>query len=265
MGKIQKIREQKKIEEQLYEDKKSEKNKKTIKWIAAGIGGLLIVIYGIYLFSSSKEAKAPVESQQPSPSTITDTDETPIASIFPQVNQSPSTMNQNSQTQKYAQIETEKGVIKLELFSQDAPKTVANFVNLANKGFYNGLKFHRVVPDFVIQGGDPLGTGAGGPGYSFEDEINPQSLGLPESVIKSYEANGYKYRSDLQSHKMTIGALAMANSGPNTNGSQFFIVTTQDQPYLDGKHTVFGKVIEGMDIVKKIQQGDVMKKISVGE
>jgi len=119
------------------------------------------------------------------------------------------------------------------------------------------------VPGFIIQGGDPKGDGTGGPGYAFTDEINPWSLGLSEDVIKSYEAQGYQYTHDLQSHKMDVGALAMANSGPNTNGSQFFIVTDQAQPHLDGKHTVFGRVIEGMDVVKKIQQGDVMRTVKI--
>jgi peptidyl-prolyl cis-trans isomerase B (cyclophilin B) len=171
---------------------------------------------------------------------------------------------------KIAVIETDKGSIKLELYADDAPRTVENFVKLANEEFYNGTKFHRVVPGFVIQGGDPLSKdddpsndGTGGPGYKFEDEINPWSLGLDENTIKLYESQGYKYRKDLNSHKMTVGALAMANSGPNTNGSQFFIVTQKDQPHLDGRHTVFGRVIEGMDVVRNIEQGDVMKRVYI--
>ena len=122
---------------------------------------------------------------------------------------------------------TNHGDIVLELFDEDAPETVANFRRLAEKGFYDGLIFHRVIPDFMIQGGCPQGTGTGGPGYTFEDEINP--------------------------HKIVRGALAMANAGPNTNGSQFFIVTTDAAPWLDGKHTVFGKVTSGMDAVDSIE------------
>jgi peptidyl-prolyl cis-trans isomerase B (cyclophilin B) len=114
----------------------------------------------------------------------------------------------------------------IELFSDDAPKTVANFEKLAGDGFYNGVIFHRVIPDFMVQGGDPTGTGSGGPGYQFEDEFNDQ--------------------------KVVRGALAMANSGPNTNGSQFFIVTADACPWLDGKHTVFGRVTDGMDVVDTI-------------
>ena len=125
-------------------------------------------------------------------------------------------------------IQTNHGPIHVELFPDDAPKTVNNFVKLVNDGFYDRVIFHRVIPDFMIQGGDPTGTGSGGPGYSFEDEFND--------------------------HKVERGALAMANAGPNTNGSQFFIVTTDAAPWLDGKHTVFGRVTTGMDVVDKIEQ-----------
>jgi peptidyl-prolyl cis-trans isomerase B (cyclophilin B) len=125
-----------------------------------------------------------------------------------------------------ATLHTNHGAIAIELFPDDAPKTVANFEKLAGDGFYDGVVFHRVIPDFMIQGGDPTGTGSGGPGYKFEDEFNDQ--------------------------KVVRGALAMANSGPNTNGSQFFIVTADACPWLDGKHTVFGRVTEGMDVVDTI-------------
>ena len=125
-------------------------------------------------------------------------------------------------------IQNNHGPIHLELYPDDAPKTVDNFVKLANDGFYDRVIFHRVIPDFMIQGGDPTGTGSGGPGYSFEDEFND--------------------------HKVERGALAMANAGPNTNGSQFFIVTTEAAPWLDGKHTVFGRVTDGMDVVDTISE-----------
>jgi cyclophilin family peptidyl-prolyl cis-trans isomerase len=124
-------------------------------------------------------------------------------------------------------MHTNHGTIELELFEEDAPKTVANFVKLSQDGYYDGLIFHRVIRDFMIQGGCPQGTGTGGPGYEFEDEIND--------------------------NKVVRGALAMANAGPNTNGSQFFIVTTEAAPWLDGKHTVFGEVTEGMDAVDLIE------------
>jgi peptidyl-prolyl cis-trans isomerase B (cyclophilin B) len=126
-----------------------------------------------------------------------------------------------------ATLQTNAGPIQVELFDDDAPKTVENFRKLAGDGFYDGLIFHRVIPDFMIQGGCPEGTGTGGPGYTFEDEIND--------------------------HKIVRGALAMANAGPDTNGSQFFIVTTQEAPWLDGKHTVFGEVTDGMDAVVAIE------------
>jgi len=127
-----------------------------------------------------------------------------------------------------ATMHTNHGPIELELFEGEAPKTVDNFVKLSRDGYYDGLIFHRVIPDFMIQGGCPEGTGTGGPGYTFEDEFND--------------------------HKVARGALAMANAGPNTNGSQFFIVTTQSAPWLDGKHTVFGEVTEGMDVVDTISE-----------
>jgi peptidyl-prolyl cis-trans isomerase B (cyclophilin B) len=127
-----------------------------------------------------------------------------------------------------ATLHTNHGPIEVELHDGDAPKTVENFRKLATDGFYDGVIFHRVISDFMIQGGDPTGTGAGGPGYTFEDEFND--------------------------HPVTRGALAMANSGPNTNGSQFFIVTADACPWLDGKHTVFGRVTKGMDVVDTISQ-----------
>jgi peptidyl-prolyl cis-trans isomerase B (cyclophilin B) len=126
-----------------------------------------------------------------------------------------------------AVMQTTQGAITIELFDDDAPKTVENFTKLAGDGFYDGLGFHRIIKDFMIQGGCPLGTGTGGPGYTFEDEFND--------------------------HKVVRGALAMANAGPDTNGSQFFIVTTDAAPWLDGKHTVFGEVTEGMDVVDALE------------
>jgi len=137
-------------------------------------------------------------------------------------------------------METNRGTIELELYPEHAPVTVNNFVFLINEGFYDGVKFHRVINNFVIQGGDPTASGSGGPGYKFRDE----TLGNPL--------------------KHGTGYLSMANAGPNTNGSQFFI-THSPQPHLDGKHTVFGKVVDGMDVVNAIQQGDVMEKVTAKE
>ena len=130
-----------------------------------------------------------------------------------------------------ATMHTNRGPIEIDFFDEDAPKTVDNFVKLSRDGFYDGLVFHRVIKDFMIQGGCPQGTGTGGPGYQFEDEFND--------------------------HKIVRGALAMANAGPNTNGSQFFIVTTEAASWLDGKHTVFGEVTSGMDAVDAIEGAEI--------
>lgn len=170
----------------------------------------------------------------------------------------------------FAVIKTEKGDIELALYPKVAPNTVANFVKLAKEGFYNGIKFHRVIPSFMIQTGDPLsrtggpGVGSGGPGYTFKDEINPKSLGLSDEEISMLEAQEYRYNYDIESLSVDVGAIAMANSGPDTNGSQFFIVTYSPQPHLNGKHTVFGEVIEGIEIVRAIEQGDVINTIQIG-
>lgn len=137
-----------------------------------------------------------------------------------------------------AVLETSKGTIEVELYASQTPVTVANFVNLIQRGFYNGVKFHRVIPNFMVQGGDPTGTGRGGPGYQFEDEI-----------VSSLKHSG-------------PGILSMANAGPNTNGSQFFITHVKTD-WLDGKHTVFGRVLKGQDVVDAIQQGDSIKSAKV--
>jgi cyclophilin family peptidyl-prolyl cis-trans isomerase len=143
--------------------------------------------------------------------------------------------------QLQAIIETDRGTITLDLLTDEAPLTVANFKNLADAGFYDGITFHRVLPDFMIQGGDPTGTGRGGPGYKFKDE-----------------------KSALKVKHSGPGTLSMANAGPNTNGSQFFI-THKATPWLDGKHAVFGRVVEGQDVVDAIRQGDTMRSVKVVE
>lgn len=154
--------------------------------------------------------------------------------------QNPPAMQIDPKKQYAVSMETNKGVIELELYPQYAPKTVNNFVFLINEGFYDGVSFHRVIDNFMIQGGDPTGTGRGGPGYRFEDE---------------FKGNPKKHET---------GTLSMANAGANTNGSQFFI-THAPQPHLDGRHTVFGQVTSGMDVVNKIRQGDKMTKVTVSE
>jgi len=151
---------------------------------------------------------------------------------------SPPPMIIDTSKQYTAVIETNKGKLVLELFAKDVPKTVNNFVFLAREGFYDGVTFHRVIPGFMAQGGDPTGTGSGGPGYKFADEFT--------------------------SHKHGTGALSMANAGPDTNGSQFFI-TYAPQPHLDGKHSVFGQLTEGMDVLQKLVNGDVMQKVTIIE
>jgi peptidyl-prolyl cis-trans isomerase B (cyclophilin B) len=139
-------------------------------------------------------------------------------------------------------VETNKGKFVIEFFDEHTPNTVKNFVSLASSGYYDGVTFHRVIPDFVVQGGDPTGSGRGGPGYNFADEVN----------------------NPVQEHK--LGHLSMANAGPNTNGSQFFIVLNPNNcKHLNGKHTVFGKIVEGMDVINKIVQGDSMTKVTVEE
>ena len=152
----------------------------------------------------------------------------------------PPEMQIDPSTSYRATISTSKGDIVLDLEAQHAPKTVNNFVSLAKDGFYDGLTFHRVIPNFMIQGGDPQGTGTGGPGYKFEDET--------------------------QGNPMTheTGVISMANAGPNTNGSQFFI-THSPQPHLNGRHTVFGTVVEGQDVVDEIQKGDTMDSVTISE
>jgi peptidyl-prolyl cis-trans isomerase B (cyclophilin B) len=152
--------------------------------------------------------------------------------------QSPPAMTIDTNKSYTATIETSRGRIVCELFTKDAPNTVNNFVFLAREGFYDGTTFHRVIENFMIQGGDPTGSGRGGPGYKFQDETNAR--------------------------KHERGTLSMANAGPNTNGSQFFI-THVPTPWLDGKHTVFGRVQEGQDIVDKVQQGDTISSVRVEE
>jgi peptidyl-prolyl cis-trans isomerase B (cyclophilin B) len=160
--------------------------------------------------------------------------------MFMQQWSSPPEMQIDTSKKYKATMETSRGTIVLDLYPEYAPKTVNNFVFLANQGFYDGTTFHRVINDFMIQGGDPTGSGRGGPGYRFEDELKDNPL------------------------RHETGVISMANAGPNTNGSQFFI-THGPQPHLDGRHTVFGKVVDGMDVVNKIRQGDKIMKVVIEE
>ncbi len=223
MGKAQKLKEQRKLEKAIQEKDNQKKRKKRNILFFFIVLVLIIITALIFYFSYLSKEKSIVR----------------------------------------AVIETAKGNIELELYGEVAPKTVENFVKLANEEFYNGVKFHRVVENFIIQGGDPLNDGTGGPGYTFEDEINPESLDLPGETIKSLEAEGYIFNYNLKSIPHEVGVISMANSGPNTNGSQFFIITTEAQPHLDGRHTVFGRVIAGMEVVQEIEQSDIMKKVEI--
>lgn len=225
--------------------------------IKVTISALLVVVFlGGAFFYFNREAEAPNEDENNENTSKSDENVSDNAEIS----------EQNSKIS--AILKTAKGDIELELYPEIAPKTVENFVKLSKNNFYNGIKFHRVIAGFVIQGGDPLSktddpmVGTGGPGYVFEDEINPRSLGLSDLEISNLESEGYEYNYDLESLPIKVGALAMANSGPNTNGSQFFLVTEKDQPHLNGKHTVFGRVVTGMDVVLKIEQGDAIQSIT---
>ncbi len=184
------------------------------------IAGITLVLVALLLASCGGQAPEPAPA--PEPKTYS----------------APPPMTIDTSKQYTATIETETGNLVLELFASDVPVTVNNFVFLAHEGFYNGTTFHRVIPGFMAQGGDPTGTGTGTPGYSFADEFTE--------------------------HTHVTGALSMANSGPNTNGCQFFITYTP-QPHLDGKHTVFGQLIEGTDVLEKIEQGDTIIRITIEE
>jgi len=230
MGKAQKLKEQRKIEKAIEQGKRQKKKKKR-EAIAVVVVLVLVIGAGAVFYFSRIEKE-----------------ETVVGAV----------------------IETEKGEITLELYKEVAPKTVDNFIKLAQDGFYNGTTFHRVIENFIVQGGDPLSKdddpsndGMGGPGYTFEDEINPESINVPEETIKQLEAQGYVYNYNLKSMPHEVGAISMANAGPNTNGSQFFIITTDPQLHLDGLHTVFGKAINGIDIVRGIEQGDIIESVRI--
>lgn len=246
MGKQQKLKEQRRVERET-ELVTAEKRSKT--WLISTALIAIVAAASVWLvIYNQKSKKGDTVNTQSNTTTSTDAKD-PIVTI-----------------------ETAKGNIVLELFPKVAPKTVANFVKLAKEGFYDGVTFHRVVQDFVIQGGDPLSknksadnVGTGGPGYKFDDEISAKALGLSDTLIQQLQTKGYKFDDSLPSMHIKVGTVAMANSGPNTNGSQFFIVTTKDQPQLDGQYTAFGQVKEGMDVVLKITQGDEMKKVTVQE
>ena len=188
------------------------------------VAGIILVLTTLLATSCAGEAPEPAPTPAPTPK--------------PRSYSEPPAMTTDTGKQYTAIIETEKGNLVLELFASDVPMTVNNFVFLAREGFYDGTTFHRIIPGFMAQGGDPTGTGTGNPGYSFADEFT--------------------------GHKHGTGTLSMANSGPNTNGCQFFI-TYAPQPHLDGLHSVFGQLTEGMDVLEKLKNGDVMKRVTIEE
>lgn len=228
MGRAQKLKKQRKEEEIKKQQASEEKSK--IFWVT--LATILIVVVGGYFLNNWYQSN-----------------------------------KGDNMNNKQVVIHTNMGDIKLALYPEAAPKTVENFIGHAQDGYYDGTLFHRVIQNFMIQGGDPLSKdddpsndGTGGEsiwGSPFEDEINSKSLGLSDDQISSLEAQGYIYDESLSSYNVEPGVIAMANSGPNTNASQFFIVTEQAQPHLDGKHTVFGKVVEGMDVVRTIAAVEV--------
>ncbi len=192
---------------------------------------VLVIVFGYYMSTSvddSDSSSSKKTSEEQTQETETQGDEQTTESSDAKVGEGSAPKMEIDKNKTYtATMKTSLGDIELKLFAKDAPKTVNNFVYLAEKGFYDKTIFHRIIKDFMIQGGDPEGTGMGGPGYQFEDEINE--------------------------HKLVKGVLAMANAGPDTNGSQFFIVTKESTPELDGIHTAFGEVTGGMDIALKIE------------
>jgi len=192
------------------------------------LGGLISISLALMLGGCSEQSPTPVPAPTPAPATTS----------TPKTYTAPPPMTIDVDKQYTAIIETIKGGLVLELFAKDVPLTVNNFVFLARDGFYNNSSFHRVIPGFMAQGGDPTGTGTGSPGYKFADEFSE--------------------------HKHDVGTLSMANSGSDSNGCQFFI-TYAPQPHLDGKHSVFGQLIEGMDVLQKIESGDAIKQITIQE
>lgn len=250
------------------------------------VGGFIFGVYALGL------TYAAVTDQEDGTTTIlSSTENNPVDNNTP-ISDSDFDLNQYQNAS--ATIETDKGNITFKLFPSETPRTAENFIRLAESGYYDGLSFHRVIDGFMAQGGDPTGTGSGGEsifGESFEDEINADSLGLNDVTVgeagfllrrlyspdqlEDYasrpvkdlyvEVDGYNYRTDISSRPVALGTVAMANTGANTNGSQFFIVTDEDQPHLDGKHTVFAEVTAGLEVARQLEQGDTMNRVVINQ
>jgi len=243
MGRQAKLKQQRKLERVYHEEHKRHIRRRIFRWTLKSLGilGVLGVAVWGFVIGDMKYWHLIFGRTMQAAKLIGDH----------KYSQAPS-MALDTAVTYTATIATSKGDIKVKLYAKDAPKTVNNFVFLAREKFYDNLTFHCVIPDFMIQGGDPKGDGSGDPGYKFDDEINAKSLGLTAAQIADLEKQGYQYSDKLTSHKMVRGVLAMANSGPNTNGSQFFVVTKSATDWLDGKHTVFGEVTEGMEVADAI-------------
>ena len=227
-----------KEQKKLIEKAKAKKRETLKKWIISFSALLLIflIVFGVNLYGKYRVAK--MKEASINPPQVTKPTDAEMAEIKNEV----------------VVLETTMGVVKIELYPEAAPLTVNNFRRLVKENFYDGHVFHRVINDFMIQTGGFTSTQQADVGYNFKDEINPDSLGLSAEAIKANEQEGYKYDKTLKSIKLEYGVVAMANGGPNTNGSQFFIITAKDgTSWLDGKHTGFGKVIAGMDVCNKIQ------------
>lgn len=260
MGRKEKLKNQRKAEQKVMEVSREESHKK------GKVFALLLLLACLAAYEINialhRDQIAQSSNQPDDPATVS-TASTPAGevkgeAIAPDV--ATSTEAATTPATAAAQLvlmETDKGAIKLELYAADAPKTVENFLKLSRAGFYDGIRFHRIEPGFVIQAGDPVTKGEVGKDFVYDRKNNPQNL-----PVAGTGGPGYSFEDEINSHKNVVGALAMANSGPDTNGSQFYIITEKDQPSLDGGYTVFGKVLEGMDVVLKMQQGDRILKLS---
>lgn len=244
MGKAEKNKEQRKVEKIEREQKKKQKRILIFKYSLTVILSALFTTGMVYSYSRwYPENKWPKNR----PVKVINVDNKANYDKEPE-------MTIDVEKKYFANFETSEGNFKIELLAKNAPKTVNNFVYLSKEKYYDGLIFHRVIEDFMIQSGCPKGDGTGGPGYEFEDEVNGKMVGLTDEDLVQAAAAGYEFNDTLETIMLDQGVLAMANRGPKTNGSQFFIITADSTPWLNGRHTPFGRVVEGMDVVLKINK-----------